>query len=44
MELVFQGRLKPVLDRTFPLSETRAAEEYLASGAQKGKITIEIRE
>ena len=44
MDLVFAGRLKPVLDRRFPLSETRAAEEYLGSGQQKGKVTIEIRE
>jgi NADPH:quinone reductase-like Zn-dependent oxidoreductase len=44
MELVFAGKLQPVVDRTFPLSETRAAEEYLERGEQKGKITLEIRE
>jgi NADPH:quinone reductase-like Zn-dependent oxidoreductase len=44
MELVFAGKLKPVLDRTFPLSETRFAEEYLGSGKQMGKVTIEIGE
>jgi NADPH:quinone reductase-like Zn-dependent oxidoreductase len=41
MELVFAGSLKPVLDRTFPLSEARAAEAYLESGEQMGKVTIE---
>jgi NADPH:quinone reductase-like Zn-dependent oxidoreductase len=44
IDLVFAGKLKPVLDRTFPLSEARAAEEYLESGKQKGKVTFEIRE
>lgn len=43
MELIFAGKLKPVVDRTFPLSETRAAEEHLEKGNQKGKVTIDIR-
>ena len=42
MGLVFEGKLRPVLDRTFPLSETQRAEEYLGSGEQKGKVTLEI--
>jgi len=37
---VFSGKLKPVVDRTFPLSETRAAHEYLASGEQFGKVVV----
>ncbi len=37
---VFSGKLKPVVDRTFPLSETRAAHEYLASGGQFGKVVV----
>ncbi len=42
MDLVFAGRLKPVLDRTFPLADLRAAHERLESGAQCGKITLAI--
>lgn len=42
MDLVFSGRLKPVVDRAFPLVEARQAQERLASGAQMGKITLEI--
>ena len=42
MELVFAGRLKPVLDRSFPLAEARAAQERLEKGEQMGKITLEI--
>ena len=37
---VFAGKLKPVVDRTFPLSETRAAHEYLAGGEQFGKVVV----
>jgi NADPH:quinone reductase-like Zn-dependent oxidoreductase len=42
MTLVFSGRLKPVLDRTYPLSEAGAAQDRLASGDQMGKITLAI--
>lgn len=34
--------LRPVLDRTFPLAELRAAHEYLAAGRQLGKVVITI--
>ena len=37
---VFAGKLKPVVDRAFPLSETRAAHEYLASSEQFGKVVV----
>jgi len=42
MELIFTGKLKPTLDRDFPLAEARAAQEYLESGAQMGKVTLNI--
>jgi NADPH:quinone reductase-like Zn-dependent oxidoreductase len=37
---VFAGRLKPVVDRTFPLSEIRAAHEYLAKSEMFGKVVV----
>ncbi len=37
---VFAGRLKPVVDRTFPLSEIRSAHEYLENGQMFGKIVV----
>lgn len=37
---VFSGKLKAVVDRTFPLRETRAAHEYLAGSQQFGKIVV----
>jgi NADPH:quinone reductase-like Zn-dependent oxidoreductase len=39
---VFAGRLKPVLDRTFSLSETRTAHEYLESSQMFGKVVLTI--
>ena len=37
---VFSGKLKPVVDRTFPLSEARAAHERLERSEQFGKIVL----
>jgi len=40
MGLVVAGRLRVPLDKTFPLSEARAAHQRLESGRQLGKITL----
>jgi NADPH:quinone reductase-like Zn-dependent oxidoreductase len=40
MEFVAAGRLKPVVDRVFPLSETRAAVRYLAERRNRGKVVL----
>jgi len=37
---VSAGRLKPVIDRTFPLKEIRAAHEYLEKSQMFGKIVL----
>ena len=37
---VFSGKLKPVVDRTFPLSEARAAHEYMEKSQMFGKIVL----
>jgi NADPH:quinone reductase-like Zn-dependent oxidoreductase len=37
---VFSGKLKPVVDRMFPLSEIRAAHEYLEGSQMFGKIVV----
>jgi NADPH:quinone reductase-like Zn-dependent oxidoreductase len=37
---VFSGKLKPVLDRTFPLGEARAAHEYMETSQMFGKIVL----
>ncbi len=42
MDLVFSGKLKPVIDKTFALAEAAAAQARLESGAQLGKITLAV--
>jgi NADPH:quinone reductase-like Zn-dependent oxidoreductase len=42
MDLVVAGKLKPVIDRNFPLEESAAAQERLWKGENFGKITLEI--
>jgi NADPH:quinone reductase-like Zn-dependent oxidoreductase len=42
MDQIYAGRLKPILDRDFPLREAAAAQKRLESGAQMGKITLSI--
>jgi NADPH:quinone reductase-like Zn-dependent oxidoreductase len=42
MKLVFMGRLKPIVDRIFPLDQARAAHEYLGRAEQFGKVVLGI--
>ena len=42
MKLVFMRRLKPVVDRVFPLEEVQQAHVYLASGEQFGKVVLRM--
>ncbi|MFH1726471.1 MAG: zinc-binding dehydrogenase [Elusimicrobiota bacterium] len=37
-----EGKLKPVVDRTFPLAEARQAHEYLAARRQFGKVVLKV--
>ena len=39
---VFAGRVKPVIDRTFPLKDTRAAHEYMEKSLMFGKIVLSV--
>src|SRR5580704_4415753 len=39
---VFAGRLKPIVDRTFPLQEARAAHEYMEASQMFGKIVLAV--
>jgi len=40
LKLVAAGKLKPVVDRAFPLAECAAAHTYLESGDQFGKVVL----
>lgn len=42
IRLVEEGKLKPVIDRTYPLAETAEAIRYQSEGHVTGKVIIEI--
>lgn len=41
-ELVESGKLRPVIDRTYPLRETPAALAYIEGGHARGKVVISV--
>ena len=40
LKFVFNGQLKPVVDKSFPLREAKAAHEHLERSAQFGKVIL----
>jgi zinc-binding alcohol dehydrogenase/oxidoreductase len=40
MKLVFMGRLRPVVDKVFPLEKAGKAHAYLGQGEQFGKVVL----
>jgi NADPH:quinone reductase-like Zn-dependent oxidoreductase len=42
MDLIAAGKLKPVIDKTYPLEEAAAAQERLWRNENFGKITLDI--
>ncbi len=43
MGLVWEGKLKPVIDRVLPLEDAREAQRLLEEGKQFGKIVLEVK-
>ncbi len=41
-DLIAAGKVTPVIDRTYPLSETPAAIRYLEEGHARGKVVITV--
>jgi NADPH:quinone reductase-like Zn-dependent oxidoreductase len=39
-DLIEVGKVKPVIDRSYPLSETREAMRYLEEEHARGKVVI----
>ena len=39
-ELIEAGKLRPVIDRTYPLSEAREAVRYVGTGQARAKVVI----
>ena len=42
LELIASGRVRPVIDRVFPIAEVREAHEHLERGGQLGKVVLRI--
>jgi NADPH:quinone reductase-like Zn-dependent oxidoreductase len=42
MKLVAAGRLKPIVDRVFPLVDAATAHAYLEAGSQFGKVVLAV--
>lgn len=42
-ELIESGKVKPVIDRCFSLSETADAFRYFGEGQFKGKVVITVK-
>jgi len=43
-ELLEAGKIKPVIDRSYPFSETADALRYLEEGHAKGKVVISLEQ
>ena len=42
VELYEKGKLKPVIDKCFPLEKTAEAFQYFGEGCFKGKIVVTL--
>ncbi|MCX8129735.1 MAG: NAD(P)-dependent alcohol dehydrogenase [Clostridia bacterium] len=43
IKLVEDGKVKPVIDRCYPIHETAEAVQYLSKGHAKGKVVINVQ-
>ena len=41
-DLIESGKVRPVIDRTYPLSETAEAIRYLETGHARAKVVITV--
>ncbi len=44
IQLVAEGKVKPVIDRCYPLSEAAAAVRYAGQGHARGKVIVTVEQ
>lgn len=42
-DMIEEGKVKPIIDRTYPLAETAEAMRYLGTGHAKAKVVVKIK-
>jgi NADPH:quinone reductase-like Zn-dependent oxidoreductase len=43
-ELIESGQVRPVIDRTYPLSQAPEAIQYLRDGHAQGKVVVSLED
>ncbi len=44
LKLVEEGKIKPVIDRIYPMDQIMEAHRYVETGRKKGNVAIRIRD
>ncbi len=42
LSLVLEGKIKPIIARTFPLAEAGQAQDFVSAGGMNGKVVLEV--
>ena len=40
--VVLEGKIKPIIAKTFPLAEAAQAQDFVSAGGMNGKVVLEV--